>query len=62
LLDSEDRNGTRAATIRVHIDSMRALRHPDMAGDQAARAAVLEGLRNLTARHIEPLLSDEPST
>jgi hypothetical protein len=62
LLDSEDRSSRRAAAIRVHIDSMRALRHPDMAGDQAARAAVLEGLRNLTARQIEPLLTEEPST
>lgn len=62
LLDSAERTSTRAATIRVHIDSMRALRHPDLAGDQAARAAVLQGLRDLTARHIEPLLTEEPST
>ena len=62
LLDSTEPTATRAATIRVHIDSMRALRHPDLAGDQAARAAVLQGLRDLTARHVEPLLTEEPST
>lgn len=62
LLDSGDRTPTRAATIRVHIDSMRALRHPDLAGDQSARAAVLEGLRDLTARLVEPLLTEESTT
>lgn len=62
LLDSTETSPRRAGTIRVHIESMRALRHPDMAGDQAARAAVLEGLRALTARHVEPMLTDEPST
>lgn len=60
LLDTGNRAATRAAIIRVHIDAMRALRHPDMAGDKAARAAVLSGLRNLTARQVDPI--PEPST
>jgi chemotaxis protein histidine kinase CheA len=43
---------TRAANaaISVHIDAMRVLRNPDIAGDAAARAAVIAGLRGLGAR------------
>lgn len=60
MLDSTERASARGPIIRVHIEAMRALRHPDMAGDVAARAAVLAGLRGLTARYAQPV--DEPST
>jgi len=62
MLDANaDRLPTRPAIIRVHIEAMRALRHPDMAGDKAARAAVLAGLRGLTSRYAQPIedLNDE---
>lgn len=38
------------ASVKVHIDAMRALRNPDVAGNKAARAAVLSGLRGLALR------------
>lgn len=38
------------AAIAVHVEAMRALRRPELAGDQAARSAVLAGLRGLAAR------------
>jgi hypothetical protein len=65
MLDAGERAPTRGAIIRVHIEAMRALRHPDMAGDKTARAAVLAGLRGLTARYAQPVdepLDDELST
>jgi hypothetical protein len=40
----------RVIAVKLHVDSMRALRHPGMAGDEKARAAVLGGLRQLTAK------------
>lgn len=44
--------GARATpqAVAVHISAMRALRNPEMAGDKAARGAVLAGLRGLTAK------------
>jgi hypothetical protein len=53
MLDTGARAPARGSIIRVHIEAIRALRHPDMAGDAAARAAVLAGLRNLTTRHAQ---------
>lgn len=38
------------ASVQVHIDAMRALRNPDVAGNKVARAAVLSGLRGLAQR------------
>lgn len=45
-----DQSKVPTAAIIVHIDSMRLLRKPDLAGDAAARGAVLAGLRNMTKR------------
>jgi hypothetical protein len=44
--------GARATpqAVAVHVSAMRALRKPEMAGDKAARGAVLAGLRGLTAK------------
>lgn len=38
------------AAVRVHIDAMRVLRKPELAGDKVARGAVLAGLRGMTAK------------
>ena len=46
---AESRSAPRAA-VQVHVDAMRALRSPGVAGDKAARGAVLAGLRGLAAR------------
>jgi hypothetical protein len=35
------------AAMTVHVEAMRALRRPELAGDKAARMAVLQGLRGL---------------
>jgi|CXWL01.1.fsa_nt_gi hypothetical protein len=50
LLGAGDQTKVPTAAIVVHIDSMRLLRKPDLAGDAAARGAVLAGLRNMTKR------------
>jgi hypothetical protein len=39
-----------AAAVRVHVDSMRALRRPEIAGNESLRRAVLQELRGLSAR------------
>lgn len=39
-----------ADILRVHVEAMRALRMPAVAGDEALRAAVLAELRKLTAK------------
>jgi hypothetical protein len=36
--------------IRVHVAAMKSLRRPEVHGDAATRAAVLEGLRQVTAK------------
>jgi hypothetical protein len=36
--------------IAVHVAAMKSLRRPDVAGDPGIRAAVLEGLRQVTAK------------
>ncbi len=38
------------AAIAVHVDAVRALRRPELSGDQAARAEVLRQLRNVVDR------------
>lgn len=39
------------AAAMVHIEAMRALRRPELAGDKAARMAVLQGLRGLVSKY-----------
>ncbi|MBL8550795.1 MAG: hypothetical protein JNJ73_12495 [Hyphomonadaceae bacterium] len=36
--------------IRVHVEAMKSLRRPEVNGDAQIRAAVLEGLRQVTAK------------
>ena len=36
--------------IAVHVAAMKSLRRPDVEGNPAIRAAVLEGLRQVTAK------------
>lgn len=36
--------------IRVHVAAMKSLRRPEVHGDAATRAAVLDGLRQVTAK------------
>lgn len=50
LLASADQAKVPAAAIIVHIDSMRLLRKPELAGNAAARGSVLAGLRNMNQR------------
>lgn len=50
LLANVDEAKLPRAAIQVHIDAMRALRRPDVAGNTEARAAVLSGLRGLAKR------------
>ena len=50
LMSNADEERLPREAVLVHIDSMRALRRPDVAGDQAARAAVLKGLRTVVER------------
>ena len=38
--------------VRVHVSAMKSLRRPDIAGAPALRAAVLDGLRAVTAKLI----------
>lgn len=39
-----------AEPIRVHVVAMKSLRRPDVEGNTALRSAVLEGLRQVTAK------------
>lgn len=39
-----------ALAVRVHVDAMKTLRHPEMAGAPELRAAVLAGLRDVTEK------------
>jgi chemotaxis protein histidine kinase CheA len=50
LLAQSPEEKRRVVAVKLHVDSMRALRHPGMAGDEKARAAVLAALRQLTAK------------
>lgn len=36
--------------VRVHVEAMKSLRRPEVEGDAAIRAAVLEGLRQVTSK------------
>lgn len=47
---SSNERGKLAEGVRVHLDVLRTLRRPDVRGDNAARAAVLEGLRRVVQR------------
>jgi hypothetical protein len=51
LLGAREAGPPPQAAIVVHIEAMRALRKPELAGDLAARVAVLTGLRGLAARY-----------
>jgi len=35
--------------VRVHVEAMKSLRRPEIAGDSATRTAVLDGLRKVTS-------------
>lgn len=50
LLSVEDQSVVPQAAIAVHVDALRALRNPQVAGDKAACGAVLKGLQGLTSR------------
>ncbi len=50
LLAAAEQTRVPDQAIVVHIDAMRALRRPEVAGDKTARGAVLAGLRGLTAK------------
>lgn len=50
LMSSAEEDRLPREAVLVHIDAMRALRRPDVAGDQAARMAVLKGLRTVVER------------
>jgi hypothetical protein len=50
LLAKSGDNERRTKAVNVHVATMRALRHPGMAGDVKAREAVLHGLRQLTEK------------
>lgn len=50
LLSAQDRSRVPVSAVRVHIDSMRALRTPAVAENKAMRGAVLAELRKLTTR------------
>jgi hypothetical protein len=47
-------DGKLADSMRVHIDALRTLRRPELAGDAAARAAVVQGLRKVASRTAAP--------
>ncbi|MBI1251538.1 MAG: hypothetical protein GC189_08710 [Alphaproteobacteria bacterium] len=49
-LTTDDRPAPTQAMVAVHVDAMRALRRPELAGSPEARAAVLAGLKDLTRR------------
>lgn len=42
------------AAAMVHVEAMRALRRPELAGDKAARMAVLQGLRGVVQKFSAP--------
>jgi len=42
--------GINADPIRVHVAAMKSLRRPDIAGNTSLRMAVLDGLRQVTAK------------
>ncbi len=50
LMSSVDEGAWPKEAIAVHINAMRALRRPDVAGDDQARSAVLKGLRSVVNR------------
>jgi hypothetical protein len=45
-----DGEGLDLRAIRVHVEALKSLRRPDVHGDAAIRAAVLDGLRQVTAK------------
>lgn len=53
LAANEGKAPPRAAVV-VHVEAMRALRRPELAGDKAARMAVLQGLRGVVQKFAGP--------
>jgi len=49
-LTSNWRDGADVEPIRVHVVAMKSLRRSDIAGDTTLRNAVIEGLREMTAK------------
>ena len=45
-----DSEGLDVRALRVHVEAMKSLRRPEVEGDAQIRAAVLEGLRQVTAK------------
>jgi hypothetical protein len=54
LLGSADQTKVPATAISVHIDAMRLLRKPELAGNASARGSVLAGLRGMNRRFTLP--------
>ena len=50
VIVSEDDVAKLQAVIKVHVDSLRALRRPELSASAAAREAVVVGLRDMTSR------------
>ncbi|MGE0742192.1 MAG: hypothetical protein AB7O98_12700 [Hyphomonadaceae bacterium] len=53
-----DRSSAHQRIVTVHVEAMRALRRPQVEGNEAARAAVLAGLRDVVSRHVA---AEEPA-
>ena len=50
VIVSEDDVAKLPAVIKVHVDSLRALRRPELSASAAAREAVVIGLRDMTSK------------
>ncbi len=50
LLAANEGRAPPRAPVLVHVEAMRALRRPELAGDKQARMAVLQGLRGLVTK------------
>lgn len=50
---SSDAGAKARAAVNVHVDALRALRHPDVCDDDERRVAVLRGLQAVAARFSE---------
>ena len=55
LLATVEEGHVPPAAISVHVDAMRALRRPEVAGNEAMRKAVIGELRALAARFAAPV-------
>lgn len=60
LLSQSPDNDRRAKAVKVHVETMRALRHPGIEGNGAARAQVLQGLRQLTQKLSQQTVQADP--